>query len=149
MSLSGKEVIEIARLFEASQFSDFNLEIGDFRLRMRRGGAAERDHAQEKAPTPAPAPVAMPMANGTNPSPGEIDVPAPFLGVFYHAARPGAAPFVVPGQEVSEDSMIGIIEVMKLMNGVRAGVKGKVVALLAANAEAVEAGQPLLRVAAR
>jgi acetyl-CoA carboxylase biotin carboxyl carrier protein len=147
VSLSGKQVVEIARLFGASQFSDLNLEIGDFRLRIRRDGAA--GYGVEEDELPAPLPAASPGALAAAPGPGEVDVPAPFLGIFYHAARPGAAPFVAPGQEVSEDSMIGIIEVMKLMNGVRAGVSGKVVALLAANAEAVEAGQPLLRVATR
>ena len=136
MSLSGKEVIEIARLLDASQFSDLSLEIGEFRLRIRRDTnsayALEEDEALEPA---APAEVAVTALRA-----GEVDVPAPFLGIFYHAARPGAAPFVEAGQEVREDSMIGIIEVMKLMNGVRAGVSGTVVALLAANAEAVEAG---------
>jgi acetyl-CoA carboxylase biotin carboxyl carrier protein len=147
VSLSSKQVIEIARLFDASRFNDLNLEIGDFRLRLRRDGAASDYEHGDDAPILNEA--TSPGTHLDSPGPGEIDVPAPFLGVFYHAARPGAAPFVAPGQEVSADSMIGIIEVMKLMNGVRAGVSGKVVALLAANSETVEAGQPLLRVATR
>jgi acetyl-CoA carboxylase biotin carboxyl carrier protein len=145
VSLSGKDVAEIARLLDQSRFSRLSLEIGDFRLKIRRDGAASSYEAEDEAPAPAAAP-----STSSSPSPagaGEVDVPAPFLGTFYHSARPGAAPFVAVGQEVSEDTMIGIIEVMKLMNGVRAGVNGKVVALLAPNAEAVEAGQPLLRVA--
>jgi acetyl-CoA carboxylase biotin carboxyl carrier protein len=77
---------------------------------------------------------------------GEVDVPAPLLGNFYAAPRPGDPPFVQPGDAVSEDSVIGIIEVMKLMNPIRAGVAGTVVALLAADGRAVEEGQPLLRV---
>jgi acetyl-CoA carboxylase biotin carboxyl carrier protein len=148
VSLSGKEVVEIARLLDQSRFSQLSLEIGDFRLRIRRDGAADREEAEEQEAV-RPAPMTAPVAKTATPGPGEVDVPAPFLGIFYHAARPGAAPFVAVGQEVAEDSMIGIIEVMKLMNGVRAGVKGKVIALLAPNAEAVEAGQPLLRVATR
>jgi acetyl-CoA carboxylase biotin carboxyl carrier protein len=147
VSLSGKEVIEIGRLFDQSQFTELNLEIGDFRLRMRRAGGSGR--GDEPDDRPAPAPIAVPTASAAAAGPGEVDVPAPFLGIFYHAARPGAAPFVAVGQEVSADTMIGIIEVMKLMNGVRAGVAGTVVALLAPNAEAVEAGQSLLRVATR
>jgi acetyl-CoA carboxylase biotin carboxyl carrier protein len=147
VSLSGKEVVEIGRLFDQSQFTELSLEIGDFRLRMRRGASSGR--GEEPNDRPAPAPVAHPAASAAAPGAGEVDVFAPFLGIFYHAARPGAAPFVAVGQEVSADTMIGIIEVMKLMNGVRAGVAGTVVALLAPNAEAVEAGQPLLRVATR
>jgi acetyl-CoA carboxylase biotin carboxyl carrier protein len=145
VSLSGKEVVEIARLLDQSHFSELSLEIGDFRLRIRRDGAAARVEAEEQAT--APDPIAAPVVSAPAPRAGEVDVLAPFLGIFYHAARPGALPFVTPGQNVAADSMIGIIEVMKLMNGVRAGVNGKVIALLAANAEAVEAGQPLLRVA--
>jgi acetyl-CoA carboxylase biotin carboxyl carrier protein len=143
VSLSGMEVVEIARLLDQSRFSRLSLEIGDFRLKIRRDGAAGRDEPEDEAPVPSASATPTPAGPGA----GEVDVPAPFLGTFYHAARPGAAPFVAVGQEVSEDTMIGIIEVMKLMNGVRAGVKGTVVALLAPNAEAVEAGQPLIRVA--
>jgi acetyl-CoA carboxylase biotin carboxyl carrier protein len=145
VSLSGKEVVEIARLLDQSHFSELSLEIGDFRLRIRGGGAAVLKEAEEQAFVPGP--IAAPVFGAPAPGAGEVDVLAPFLGIFYHAARPGAPPFVTPGQDVAADSMIGIIEVMKLMNGVRAGVNGKVIALLAANAEAVEAGQPLLRVA--
>ena len=77
---------------------------------------------------------------------GEVDVPAPLLGNFYAAPRPGDPPFVEPGDRGSEDTTIGIIEVMKLMNPIRAGVAGTVVALLAENGSAVEQGQPLVRV---
>jgi len=60
--------------------------------------------------------------------------------------RPGDPPFVEVGDAVAEDSVIGIIEVMKLMNPIRAGVRGTVTAILAADGTAVEEGQPLLRV---
>jgi acetyl-CoA carboxylase biotin carboxyl carrier protein len=77
-----------------------------------------------------------------------VDVTAPLLGNFYRSPRPGDAPFVEVGDTVTEDSAIGIIEVMKLMNSVRAGVAGTVVAILAEDGKAVEAGQPLIRVKA-
>ena len=77
---------------------------------------------------------------------GEVDVPAPLLGNFYEAPRPGDPPFVRPGDTVDAETTIGIIEVMKLMNPIRAGVSGTVVAILAANGSAVEEGQPLVRV---
>lgn len=154
MSLSGKDVAEIARMLDASRFAALDLEVGDFRLRIRRAGAASAsswsdDAAEPAEVAPQAAAPAIPAAPAGAPGPGEVDVPAPLLGVFYHSPRPGDPPFVQIGQQVDEETVFGIIEVMKLMNGVRAGVKGTVIALLAPNAEAVEAGQPLLRVATR
>ncbi|MFM5950654.1 MAG: acetyl-CoA carboxylase biotin carboxyl carrier protein, partial [Novosphingobium sp.] len=104
--------------------------------------------ADDTAPAPQEAmPQAAPATPRTSaPAADEVDVPAPLLGTFYHAPRPGDPPFVEPGQAITADTTIGIIEVMKLMNPVRAGVAGTVTAILAANADAVEAGQALIRV---
>ena len=68
------------------------------------------------------------------------------LGTFYRAPKPGAAPFVAVGSAVNEDSVIGIIEVMKLMNTVRAGVKGVITEILPADEALVEFGEVLMRV---
>lgn len=154
MSLTGKDIAEIAKLLDESHFSSLDLQMGDFRLRIRRdgggwSGAADEDGEDEPAP-PArraeaePAPPLGQEAGAANV--GEVDVPAPLLGNFYSAPRPGDPPFVQPGDTVDEESVIGIIEVMKLMNPIRAGVAGTVVAILAENGTAIEEGQPLLRV---
>jgi acetyl-CoA carboxylase biotin carboxyl carrier protein len=90
-------------------------------------------------PPPAPPPAAA--RDGQ-----EQDVSAPLLGTFYRAPKPGAPPFVEIGSEVEADTVIGIIEVMKLMNAVRAGVRGTVTAVLAQDAALVEYGETLLRV---
>ncbi len=74
------------------------------------------------------------------------EVVAPLLGTFYRAPKPGAEPYVGTGATVQEDSIVGIIEVMKLMNTVRAGVAGTVIEILAADGALVEYGQVLLRV---
>jgi acetyl-CoA carboxylase biotin carboxyl carrier protein len=74
---------------------------------------------------------------------------APLLGVYHRAARPGAPPFIEVGSQVEVDSVVGIIEVMKLMTSVRAGVCGRVTQILAADDVLVEYGQTLLRVARR
>lgn len=148
MSLTGKDVVEIARLLDQSRFSELKLEMGDFRLRIRRdghSGGSFADAGDAVAP-PQPAAPAPLAAAAAAPTAGEQDVPAPLLGTFYHAPRPGDPPFVEPGQQVSADTVIGIIEVMKLMNPIRAGVAGTLVAMLAPNGAAVEAGQPLIRV---
>ncbi|MGB9036545.1 MAG: biotin/lipoyl-containing protein [Paeniglutamicibacter sp.] len=72
---------------------------------------------------------------------------SPMLGIFFRSPAPGEAPFVSVGDTVTADSVIGIIEVMKLMNPVHAGVAGTVSAIAAKDAEAVEYGQDLLFIA--
>jgi acetyl-CoA carboxylase biotin carboxyl carrier protein len=146
VSLTARDIAEIAKLLDSSNFSSLDLQMGEFRLRIRRdGGWSPRDDIEEgPAPAPAEPPPIGQEAGAARV--GEIDVPAPLLGNFYEAPRPGDPPFVQPGDTVDEETTIGIIEVMKLMNPIRAGVSGTVVALLAANGSAVEEGQPLVRV---
>ena len=155
MSLTGADIAEIARLLDESKFTSLTLETGGMKLRIRRDGgrwAAAPDDAAyepEAAPEPEPArpaPAPAPAARQQAAAAGEVDVPAPLLGNFYSSPRPGDPPFVEVGDRVSEDTTIAIIEVMKLMNPIRAGVAGTVVAILAENGSAVEEGQPLLRV---
>ena len=74
------------------------------------------------------------------------DVPSPLLGTFYRAPKPGAPPFVEVGAQVEEATVVAIIEVMKLMNTVRAGVRGTVTEILVADGALAEYGEPLLRV---
>jgi len=151
VSLTAKDIAEIARLLDESRFSSLDLTVGDFRLKIRRDGgwSGGDDRPEEPAPKAAPAASEPPPEIGQEAGAarvGEIDVPAPLLGNFYAAPRPGDPPFVAVGDTVSEDSVVGIIEVMKLMNSVRAGVAGKVVAILAADGSAVAEGQPLVRI---
>jgi acetyl-CoA carboxylase biotin carboxyl carrier protein len=160
LSLTAADIAEIARLLDESKFSSLTLETGGMKLRIRRdGGGWSAAEDEERAPAQAGAsggggqPPEVPASAGTPlgqeasaARAGEIDVPAPLLGNFYAAPRPGDPPFVQPGDSVSEDTTIGIIEVMKLMNPIRAGVSGAVVAVLAADGSAVEKGQSLVRV---
>lgn len=149
--LTGRDIAEIAKLLDESQFSSLDLQMGEFRLRIRRDGGWSGPDEVEEAPAPrgvaapAPAPAALPAPSG-GPAAGEVDVNAPLLGNFYSAPRPGEPPFVQAGDRVTPDTTIGIIEVMKLMNPIRAGVSGVVTAQLAENGKAVEEGQALLRV---
>ena len=147
MSLTPAEIAELGRLLDGSRFNEMALEMDGFRLKMRRGGKAVPRSALLPVPVAATVAAPPPVIPATAPAAGEVDVPAPFIGNFYRAPRPGEPSFVEVGQKVTEDSVIGIIEVMKLMNTVRAGVSGTVVAVLAENAAAVEEGQPLIRVA--
>jgi acetyl-CoA carboxylase biotin carboxyl carrier protein len=154
VSLTAADIAEIARLLDESRFSDLKLETADLKLRIRRSASGwapryedEDEEEEAKAPSPAPSPEPMPLGQEAGAArAGEVDVPAPLLGNFYEAPRPGDPPFVKPGDRVNEETVVGIIEVMKLMNPIRAGVSGTVVAVLAQNGSAVEEGEALIRV---
>ncbi len=140
--LSRAEIDDILRLIDTSAFQEMKLEMGDLKLELRKGGAAP------SAPPPPLTPFA-PVTTKVTASGGGSEVPSPLLGTFWHAPRPGADPFVKPGDVVTPDTVIGIIEVMKLMNSVSAGIGGTVVALVelvAPNGELVEHGQTLIRI---
>ena len=152
--LSLKDIAEIARLLDESQYGSLDLQMGEFKLRIRRDGYSgawsQRDEPEEReapraAAVAAQAPAAPRPAAATAAA-DEVDVPAPLLGNFYAAPRPGEPDFVAVGDVVTPDTTIGIIEVMKLMNPIRAGVAGTVTAVLAENGKAVEQGQALIRV---
>ena len=152
MSLTGADIAEIAKLLDESHFTDLRLEMGSLKLRIRRDGGRWSPALEEEEEPGQAAPAAdtePPPALGQEAGAaraGELDVPAPLLGNFYAAPRPGDPPFVQPGDKVVEETVIGIIEVMKLMNPIRADVVGTVVAILAENGTAVEEGQSLIRV---
>ncbi|MBX6389524.1 MAG: acetyl-CoA carboxylase biotin carboxyl carrier protein [Frankia sp.] len=100
------------------------------------------------AQPPAPGQGLDPPPAGAVAGPGErerelVEVTAPMLGVFYRRPSPQAPPFVVEDDEVGPDTTVAIIEVMKLMNAVTAGVAGRVVAVCVDDGELVEYGQPL------
>ena len=154
-ALTRSDIDDILRLIDSSDFDELKLEMGDMKLELRRRGASPATPAP--AATPAEAPKAeAPKAEAPKPqaevaapvvsSGGGSEVPAPLLGTFYHAPKPGAAPFIKVGDAVAPDTVIGIIEVMKLMNQVEAGVAGTVTEIVAPDGELVEHGQPLIRV---
>jgi len=145
LSLTAKDIAEITRLLEDSSFDELEIEVGGMKIHLRRSSAAVPRVAAPAAPSPAPAPIAAPSAA----TPGLVEVRAPLLGTFYRAPKPGAPPFVEVGASVEPDSIVGIIEVMKLMNTVRAGARGVVREICAADATLVEYGATLLRLDAR
>ena len=100
---------------------------------------------QQAAPAAAPA-----ESHGAGDSSAEtsnlIDIKSPMLGTFYRASSPDAEPFVKVGSVIEKDSVIGIIEAMKVFNEIPGEVSGKIVAVLVENSQAVEYGQTLMRV---
>jgi acetyl-CoA carboxylase biotin carboxyl carrier protein len=149
LSLNAKDVAEILKALDASSFDTLDLEFNGVKLQLRRSGAAAPVLARP-APMAALALAAAPVAGGAlapppvEVPPGTTPVAAPLLGIFYRAPKPGEPAFVEVGARVEADTIIGIIEVMKLMNTVRAGVRGEVVAIPARNGELVEHGEALL-----
>lgn len=155
MSLTAADIQEIMRLIEASNFDELILETAGTKLVLRRGAAAASTATAVAAvagPIAVPAVVAAPAAPVA-----PVDVPvdsgegqaveSPMLGTFYRAPKPGAPAFVEVGAAVEVDTVIGIVEVMKLMNTVRAGVRGTVIAVVARDGALVEYGETLIRVA--
>jgi len=152
VTLTARDVAEITRLLEESDFDELHLEHEGFKLTLRRGAGAARAPAPPAAPTAAPQPAAaadaprrVSAAHAADAT--LLEVTAPLLGTFYRAPKPGAAAFVELGAVVAEDTIIGIIEVMKLMNTVRAGVAGIVREIRARDGVLVEYGETLLTVA--
>jgi acetyl-CoA carboxylase biotin carboxyl carrier protein len=120
MTLTAKDVAEITRLLEQSNFDELDLEIDGFRIHLTRNGAVSHSTAREAA-RPATVPAAIPpQPSGAS---GLTPVITPLLGTFYRAPRPGEPPFVDVGSVVEPETVVGIIEVMKLMTTVRAGAR--------------------------
>jgi acetyl-CoA carboxylase biotin carboxyl carrier protein len=157
MDLSYDDVQKILKIIDGSSVEELHLEIGDLKLVVRkRGGAAEATEFRPAAPAEKPAPVSRPAAapgeGAAAPAPAGtrrpratgVEVKAPMVGTFYRAPAPGAPPFVEVGSTVAEDDTVCIIEVMKLMNSIRAGGRGRVVEICADNGAMVEFGQTLM-----
>ena len=140
MGLSHDDVTEILRIIDESDVDELRVETEGFKLHVVRRGAATSAPAGEPAATTA-------TASSDTARDDLLAVPSPMLGTFYRAESPGATPFVEVGAEVEPDTTVCIIEVMKMMNSVAAGVSGRVVEICARNGELVEYGAPLFRVA--
>lgn len=151
-----KDIKAIIDLMRKNSISEFELEKEGFKIRLKRGGngvsgpvnydefqpvnviGTQLGH-QPPLPVPAPAPA--------QPAPSqEIDVKSPMIGTFYRAPSPESAPYVEVGTEVGPETVVCIIEAMKVMNEIKAEVKGVVTHVLLENAKPVEFGQPLFRV---
>jgi acetyl-CoA carboxylase biotin carboxyl carrier protein len=136
MALTDDDVREILRLIDESKLDELRIETADFKLHVLRGDGNEAE------PEPAAAPASEPEPGPT----GASTIEAPMPGIFHRAEAPGAQPFVDVGTPVEPGTVVGIIEVMKMMNSVPAGVAGAIAEVCVENAEIVEEGQTLFRV---
>jgi acetyl-CoA carboxylase biotin carboxyl carrier protein len=160
-SVNMDELRELIALLRENGLAELELEREDFRVRLRREGTSlSGDHVPNAAATPVSAPVSNPntaASAGTpiTPHPGaqattaassdqELHmITSPIVGTFYRSPSPTADPFVKIGSNVEPDSVVCIIEAMKLMNEIQAEASGEVVKIYVENGQPVEYGQPL------
>jgi acetyl-CoA carboxylase biotin carboxyl carrier protein len=151
MPLSDEDVREILRIIDESDLSELRIDTEGFSLHVVKGDRVATEPASPPPPSRPPRKAATTQEEPEQPasdaeSDGLVTIPAPMLGTFYRAEAPGKPPFVEVGSRVEPDTIVCIIEVMKMMNSVPAGIPGTITAVIADNAELVEYGQPLFRV---
>ena len=161
-----KEIKSVIDLMTKNGLSEFEVEKGDFKLRVKRGPGGEwstttavpagpqvvHHHAPVGSFAPAPVaaapPVGMPAAAVPAPdaTSSHPQIVSPMVGTFYLSPSPDSPPYVSVGQEVQEDTVVCIIEAMKVMNEIKAETRGIIVEVLAQNGKPVEFGKPLFAV---
>jgi acetyl-CoA carboxylase biotin carboxyl carrier protein len=160
MSFSHDDVQRLIKLLDSSHFDEMHLEAEGIKLTLRRNGAPSNGPSAEPASamstTAATSPPITQSAQATAADPVAalpqasdptlVEIRAPMLGTFYGSPKPSAAPFVAIGGRVTAGSAVGIIEVMKLMNSISAGVEGVLVEVLVRDGDLVEFEQVLMRV---
>jgi len=149
-----KDIKAIIDLMKKNSVTEFELEKQDFKIRLKRGangGGAAVSYDDSPAVTVAqplsaiPAAVAAPLAPVV-PASNELEIKSPMIGTFYRAPSPESAPYVEVGVEVNPETVICIIEAMKVMNEIKAEAKGVITQVMVENTKPVEFGQPLFKV---
>ncbi|WP_435418080.1 acetyl-CoA carboxylase biotin carboxyl carrier protein [Parerythrobacter aurantius] len=145
MNVDTELVRELAELLAETGLTEIEVEDGDRKVRVARGGVAMAAPAPMMAAPAAPAPAAAAPAPAEPAAPAHADaLKSPMVGTCYLAAEPGAANFVNVGSTVKEGDTLLIIEAMKVMNPITADKAGTIKAILVENAQPVEFDQPLV-----
>ncbi len=150
-----KDIKAIIDLMKKNSVSEFELERQDFKIRLKRGGVQIAQY--EDAPVgvsmggvaqlPAMLPVSTVSAPpATPPVSNDAEIKSPMIGTFYRAPSPESANYVEVGSEVNPDTVVCIIEAMKVMNEIKAEVHGVITEILIDNVKPVEFGQPIFRI---
>jgi acetyl-CoA carboxylase biotin carboxyl carrier protein len=148
-----KDIKAIIDLMKKNSVSEFELEKPDFKIRLKRGpNGAGASASSEDAPTivypsavaAAPSPLPVPALSPV-PASNELEIKSPMIGTFYRAPSPESAPYIEVGTEVSPETVVCIIEAMKVMNEIKAEAKGVITQVMVENAKPVEFGQPLFK----
>jgi len=155
VDLTNDDVADILALLDSLPYDSLDLRTDKFRLTLRRapsGGWTEESEILAEPTTVTPGPTALPTTTAPHPDSNEdganasglVAVVAPLPGTFYRAPRPGAPPFVEVGDAVGADTVVAIVETMKLMNSVHAGTSGRVARITAENGEFAPLGATLM-----
>jgi acetyl-CoA carboxylase biotin carboxyl carrier protein len=148
-----KDIKAIVDLMKKNSISEFELEKQDFKIKLKRGNGAPMaapiniDDAYPPGYLPPVAPPVLPA--GSLPAlaaSNELEIKSPMVGTFYRAPSPEAANYCEIGSEVNPDTVVCIIEAMKVMNEIKAEVRGVITQCLVENAKPIEFGQPLFRI---
>jgi acetyl-CoA carboxylase biotin carboxyl carrier protein len=145
MNVDTNLVRELAELLAETGLTEIEVEDGDRKVRVARGGGvmmAAAPQAMAPAPASAPAPAAAPTSEA--PAAVEGALKSPMVGTVYLTPEPGAQPFVKVGDSVKQGDTLLIIEAMKVMNPIAADKTGTIKAVLVENAQPVEYDQPLV-----
>ncbi|MCF7854126.1 MAG: acetyl-CoA carboxylase biotin carboxyl carrier protein [Candidatus Pacebacteria bacterium] len=147
------EIDKVAKLMKEYELTEFSLESEDMRLKIKRGATDAGVSAPSVPVYPAQASATPPpQAAGESPvstgeaaevTEGMVTIDSPIVGTFYASPAPDAAPFVKAGQEVDEETVVCIVEAMKVMNEIKAECSGTIRRVLVENATPVEYGQPM------
>jgi acetyl-CoA carboxylase biotin carboxyl carrier protein len=145
-----KDIKAVIDLMKKNDLSVFEMEKDGFRLKLQKGAGEQTVFTQ---PAPA-APAATTPAAPSTPAPAAApdksaalkDIVSPMVGTFYRAGSPETPAFVDVGKEVSEETVVCIIEAMKVMNEIKAETKGVIAEIVAENGKPVQFGQVLFRV---
>ena len=148
-----KDIKAIIELMRKNSVSEFELEKQDFKIRLKRGSNGTAGVSYDDTPVltyvqPTVAvPPGVPLASAQVAAPvsNELEIKSPMIGTFYRAPSPEAAPYIEIGTEVNPDTVVCIIEAMKVMNEIKAEAKGVITQVLIENAKPVEFGQPLFK----
>ena len=151
-----KDIKAIIEMMKKNSVSEFELEKQDFKLRLKRGSNGGGAVNYEEAPVVAyvpPTGAILPGGVATVPIPTvpaapstpELDIKSPMIGTFYRSPSPESAPYIEVGAEVNPETVVCIIEAMKVMNEIKAEAKGVITQVLVENAKPVEFGQPLFK----
>ena len=146
-----KDIKAIIDLMKKNSISEFELERQDFKIKLKRGSnaaVAQFDDALSLIPPVAAVSTVSPNAISAPHAPanGEMEIKSPMIGTFYRAPSPEAASYVEVGSEVNTDSVVCIIEAMKVMNEIKAEIKGVITQILVENAKPVEFGQAMFKI---
>jgi acetyl-CoA carboxylase biotin carboxyl carrier protein len=149
-----KDIKAIIDLMKKNSITEFELEQQDSKIRLKRGlnggtPVVQQDDFVPTIPISMPSAVSAPVVQASAPQPaatGEIEIKSPMIGTFYRAPSPESANYVEVGTEVNSETVVSIIEAMKVMNEIKAEVKGVITQVLVESGKPVEFGQPLFKV---